>query len=202
MVSDLLTVGDAHKLAAEDTGLAKLLAWVESFPMNPHPDLGRSGAVCPFARTASKYDMLRLRVSECGPDDEAHAFRLMCGSYADLESIPANADTEKYRAVIVGFPNCVSEDGVAMLQRVQKRHKYRAVLKRRMLGYMYPGAQAPGLWNKEFRPLAAPMPVIVVRNFVEQDSLFVAGQKLQWPPYLLLFGIGGAQRLLSRRRAS
>ncbi len=198
----LMTCAEARAAGENDKGIARLLSWIESFPMQGHPDLGRTGVVCPFTKTAGKYGTLRLRTSNCDPNDEEHAFRLLLDGYADLDRIPTAPGMQKYRAIVIGFPNCAGAEGVEMIKRVKKRHKYRAVARLRMLGLMHPGAAAPGIWNQDFRPMEAPMPVLIVRYFVEQDSLFVAYQRLQWTPYLLLFGVDGARRLLAERRGN
>ncbi len=70
----------------------------------------------------------------------------------------------------------------------------------RMMGLMYPGAaQSSGNEDPEFKPHQAPMPVIAVRRVVESDAPFISRQHLQWVPYLLRYGFGGAKRLASYR---
>ena len=59
-----------------------------------------------------------------------------------------------FRTVIIGFPACAGADGVAMLKRVQKRHKFYSLARNRMIGLMYAEFDAPGLWNPGF-PAAA-----------------------------------------------
>ena len=74
--ADLLTFAQARMRAAEGGALAVLADWVETYLMQGHPDLGRTGAVCPFTRQAGKLDTIRMNLSLVGPDDEEAAFAL------------------------------------------------------------------------------------------------------------------------------
>jgi hypothetical protein len=185
---------------AGNAALSTLRGWVESYLMRAHPDLGRTGAVCPFTRQAAKLDTVRLAISEAAPADEDHAFAVVRNAFHTLEQIPCKPSMRHFRTVIVGFPNCGNDDGIAMLGRVQKRHKLYSLSRFRMIGFMHAANEAPGLWNPDFRPLRAPMPVLAVRHLVEQDAPFAARHPLLAVPYLLRFPLAGPRRLVSALR--
>lgn len=189
------------RAAAADAALATLLRWVEGYLMDTHADLGRSGAVCPFTRQAARLDTARLAICEAGPADEETAFKLIRGSFSALDAIPAKPSMAHFRTVIIGFPGCASPEGVAMLKRVQDRHKFYALARNRMIGLMYAGSDAPGLWNPEFRPLRAPLPVLAIRHMVEHDAPFAARHPLLLLPYLARFPLAGTKRLFAHLRA-
>ncbi len=180
--------------------LATLLAWVESYLMREHPELGRTGAVCPFTRQAARLDTARLSICEAGPDEEERAFALIRGGFAALDAIPAKPGMAHFRTVIVGFPHCAGQAGIAMLQRVQKRHKFHSLRRSRMIGLMHPASEAPGLWNRDFRPLRAPLPVLAIRHLVEHDAPFAARHPLLLLPYLAHFRLAGTRRLIDHLR--
>ncbi|RDJ20571.1 hypothetical protein DWF00_07995 [Bosea caraganae] len=200
---DLLTLAEARARCVDsrETALSTLLDWVETYLMSGHVDLGRTGAVCPFTRQAAKLDTARLAISNAGPQDEETAFALIRRSFAELDAIPAKPTMQHFRTVIIGFPACASPAGVAMLQRVQKRHKFYSLRRNRMIGLMHLDSDAPGLWNPEFRPLRAPLPVLAVRHMVEHDAPFAARHPLLLLPYLARFPLTGAKRLFSHLRA-
>ena len=186
---------------AEGGGVARVLFdWIDSYPMNPHAELGRAGSVCPFTRKSRQIDAMRMGICMATPDDEDEAFAAVRGGFVELEKIPAKRGLEQFRTVVLAFPNCDSEEGLAMLHSVQKRHKYYAALRFRMMGFMHPHSESEGLWNPEFRPLRAPMPVLAIRYLVEQDAPFIAGHHMQWPPYLLRYRFAGVKRLVEARR--
>lgn len=196
----LLSLSQA-RAAAGDGPLGALLAWVETYLMRGHAELGRTGAVCPFTRQAARLDTARLAISDAGPGDEEAAFALIRRSFAALESIPCQPGMAHFRTVIIGFPACADADGVAMLQRVQTRHKFYSLARGRMIGMMHAGSEAPGLWNPGFRPLRAPLPVLAIRHMVEQDAPFAARHPLLLAPYLFRFPLAGARRLIAHFRA-
>lgn len=199
----LLTFGMARKHAAADTTgspLATLLDWVESYLMGSHADLGRTGAVCPFTRQAAKLDTVRLAISDAAPADEAKAFALIRASFAELEAIPAKPAMAHFRTVIIGFPSCDGDDGIAMLRRVQDRHKFYSLSRNRMIGLMHAQSEAPGLWNPDFRPLRSPFPVLAIRHMVEHDAPFAARHPLLLLPYLARFPVAGMKRLFAHLR--
>ena len=198
----VLPLADARRRAelAPESPLATLLDWTERYLMAPHAELGRSGAVCPFTRQAARLDTIRLGISAAQPEDEAAAFGLLREAFATLETIPAKPGFAHFRTVILGFPGCAGPDGTAMLTRVQKRNRFFALRRGRMIGLMHADSQAPGLWNAEFRPLRAPLPVLAVRHLVEHDAPFAARHPLLLLPYLARFPIAGGRRLLAHAR--
>ncbi len=196
-----LTIEESRSGAwGDDPAMTTLRGWVESYLMRGHADLGRTGAVCPFTKQAAKIDTVRLAVSRAGADDEEEAFALIRACFGELEQIPCKPGMEHFRAVIVGFPDSADEAGMKMLERVQRRHKFFSLSRFRMIGYMFAASEAPGLWNADFRPLRAPLPVLAIRHLVEQDAPFAARHPLLMVPYLLKFRWAGARRLIAQRR--
>ena len=180
--------------------LSVLTKWITEYPMNAHPELGRTGAVCPFVKKASKFDTLRVAISDVGPSDEEAVFAEIRSSFADLMKIPAPSGKKQLRTIAVGFPNCTDADGIAMLDRVYHRHKYYTLFHNRMIAFFHRDCDIRGLWNKEFLPMRGPMPMLGVRYMVEQDAAFAAKHKLLLAPYLLRFGIPGAKRIVAHRQ--
>lgn len=198
----LLSFADAKARAGEaGPALATLLDWIEDYLMRGHADLGRSGAVCPFTRQAARLDTVRLGISAAGPAEEEAAFALIRAGFRALEAIPAKPGMAHFRTVIIGFPACSGADGIAMLKRVQKRHKLYSLARHRMIGLMYAESDAPGLWNPQFRPLRAPLPVLAIRHMVEHDAPFAARHPLLLLPYLARFPLAGTRRLIAHLRA-
>jgi hypothetical protein len=202
MAFDLLTLDEAKAESAADAALARLRVWIEGYLMQTHPQLGRPGVVCPFTRLARKYDTIRLAICDATPDDRADVFTAIRRGYGMLDRIPATAETAVLRTVVIGFPNCSSEAGLALVHQGQMRHKLQAAMHFRMLGLMHPASEARGVWNPDFRPLRAPMPALAIRYMVEQDAVLIADHHLQWLPYFLKFGAAGVHRVLACRRSA
>lgn len=194
-------VRDIANGVSQDSDIARLLNWVESYLMNGHPDLGRTGAVCPFTRQAARIDTVRLAISHACPEDEDKTFALIRGAFTELEAIPCKRAMRHFRTVIVGFPNCADPDGIAMLKRIQRRHRFYSLARAWMIGMMHAGSEDRGLWNPEFRPLRAPMPVLAIRHLVENDAPFAALHPALMVAYLARFPIKGTRRLVNHFRS-
>ncbi|MBK8840345.1 MAG: hypothetical protein IPO30_17060 [Hyphomonadaceae bacterium] len=132
MKTPLYTHEEARHSEPADGALASLSEWLRDYAMSDHAELGRSGTVCPFVKQASKLETLRVGINLSGPEDEDHVFSEIRTSFHDMEHIPAPPGKERLRTIAVGFPNCASLAGIAMLERVYKRHKYYTLLRSRM----------------------------------------------------------------------
>ncbi|MDP9631917.1 UNVERIFIED_ORG: hypothetical protein J2W85_003996 [Ensifer adhaerens] len=194
-------VRDSADGVSQGSDIAQLLDWVDSYLMNGHPDLGRTGAVCPFTRQAAKIDTVRLAISDARAEDEDTAFALIRGAFGELEAIPCKPAMKHFRTVIVGFPGCADADGIAMLKRIQRRHRFYSLARARMIGMMHAGSEDRGLWNPDFRPLRSPMPVLAIRHLVENDAPFAALHPALMVAYLARFPIKGTRRLVNHFRS-
>ncbi len=153
-----LTLAEAGRQSTDDPALAALAQWLLSYPMQPHPDLGRAGAVCPYIRPARRLDTIRIGLCRVSPEDEDGAAACIGAAFHELERIPASRGAKQFRTVLIGFSDCNTPAGLAMLQRAQRRHKYRAVIRFRMMGLMHPRSDSPGLWNRISARCARPCP--------------------------------------------
>ncbi|MFI5010914.1 MAG: DUF6875 domain-containing protein [Hyphomicrobiales bacterium] len=180
-----------------------LQQWTRSFLMSAHPELGRTGDVCPFTAQGARVGTLRFGVSEASGRDISRIREEMRGAFEAFEAIAHPRGMGNFRAVIVGFPNCRDEEGLAALAAVQKSMRRLSFRRGRMIGVFHDQTSAPGLWNPEFRPLRSPIPLIAIRALVENDAVFVARHPLLAPTYLRRFRLSGGKRLFSHllRRA-
>ncbi len=188
--------------APEAPADARVLAdWVKHYLMRPHPDLGRTGHVCPFTAKAARLALLRIGISPLGPADRRQILQTMRGALQAFHALPCTGATKVFRTVIVGFPNCADADGIAALHSVQNAMRHQSLVRAKMIGLFEPESPATGLINPDFRPLRSPLPVLAIRMLVEQDAPFVARNPLLAPIYLLKFPLAGSRRLLLHARA-
>jgi hypothetical protein len=193
----LLSLKDARaKLAGKDDAtLGWLLDWTGTYLTKAHDGLGRRGPVCPFTPQAIRIDTIRVAVSQHSGGDGEAVERLVRTCFDELDGISCAPGLEQFRAIVLAFPNCTSPAGVEMLKRVQSRLSPLSLVRSRMIGLFHPNHDAKGAWNGEFRPLQAPVPMIVVRLLVEQDAPFAARNLRLLGLYLLKFRWAGVRRL-------
>ncbi len=178
-----------------------LADWVRQYLMRPHPDLGRTGHVCPFTAKAVRLALLRIGISPFGPADRHLILQTMQDAMQDFHALPCTRATRVFRTIIVGFPNCADAAGIAALQNVQNTMRHHSVVRGKMLGLFEPESKLIGLINPDFRPFCSPIPVLAIRMLVEQDAPFVARNPLLAPVYLLKFPLAGSRRLFLHFRA-
>ncbi len=180
--------------------MSVLLNWLYTYLMAGNPDLGRTGAVCPFTKQAARLDTVRVAISSANLSTETNALLLARRAFGELNSIPAQKGMKHFRTVIIGFPGLAGEDGISALKRIQRAHRIYSLARGRMIGLMHESSQDQGLWNSEFRPLRSPIPVLAVRHMVEQDAPFAALHPALMLAYLSRFPFKGARRLAHQRR--
>ncbi len=186
---------NADQPTGGDDVLATIRRWTRDFLMSDHPELGRTGNVCPFTSLGARIDTLRFGVSGASARDADRIRRELLGAFAQFDEIPHPSKMGVYRAILIGFPECADEEGVKTLSRVQKSLRLTSFLRGRMIGVFHANAPEPGLWNKDFRPLRAPLPLVAIRSLVAADAAFVLRHPLLAPAYFYNFPLAGARRL-------
>lgn len=153
--------------------LRGILAWVREFLARAHPDLGRSGPVCPFTPAALALDTIWLAEIGGGEADAARIADLV-GLYRDLflELEPREGSGAINKAMLLVFPS-LGADGARAIDAVQAELKPRFVDVGLMLGEFHADNDSPGLRNPDFRPLRSPIPMLAIRHMVESDLPFL-----------------------------
>ena len=186
---------DEAALPEAHADLRLLAEWVRHYLMRPHPDLGRAGHVCPFTAKSARLALLRIGISPLGPADRQRILQTMQDAMQAFHALPCTRATKIFRTVIVGFPNCRGEEGIAALHDVQDAMRHHSVVWGKMIGLFEPDSPATGLINPDFRPLRSPVPLLAIRMLVEQDAPFVVRSPLLVPIYLFKFPLAGTRRL-------
>ncbi|WP_157229061.1 DUF6875 domain-containing protein [Nocardia brevicatena] len=161
--------------------------WVRDFLVHPHSDLGRDGPVCPFVKPAVAHGTLRCVFV---PGDNELTTERMCAVVDDAFDLfvahtrpPVPGAPQM--ALVTVFPDLTD---YARVDTVHSARKDRCVTAGVMVGQFYPGCSQPGLWNKDFRPLNAPLPMLVIRNMMPSDFPFLVGKSEWLFAYLSWFG--------------
>lgn len=162
--------------------LATTIAWMQQFLARPHPELGRSGPVCPYVPGAIAQDTIWLGTVTHG-SGERQAIKESVVRFRDLflELEPNTGDGQMMKAIVIVFPNISIEDA-AVIDEVQLELKPHFVEAGLMIGEFHERNEGEGLRNPEFRPLRSPIPSLAIRFMVETDFPFL--QRMFYPPEL------------------
>lgn len=150
------------------------LAWLEGFVMNPHPELGRHGAVCPFAKPVHNGNSLIFCVWDANDlqfDDFVHVLKKFPDSYFRMLA--------RMSGNLKLFSMCVFVRGIMADQYGKYIDGAHALAKPAfmeaglMLGEFHPLSQAKGAHSETFRPMRSTQPAFVVRAMSPHDALFI-----------------------------
>lgn len=178
--------------------------YVLYFLTNEHPELGRSGPVCPFATGGLKAGM--VQITGCSLDSidggslatAIDTFREMFGP---LPTSGIEKRNEIYRSIMIVFPRLPVNGGPALIEQVQTQLKPAFVSQGLMIGEFYPECSAPGVHNADFRPLRAPVTSIAIRRITVFDAPFMLDDPNCLASYLDRFGDAGRTRIKEIRDA-
>jgi hypothetical protein len=166
---------------SSDPRLSAILDWIEQFLCAPNAALGRTGNVCPYAKTAilkrslEFYRNYSTSVAGLASDMEQHLEEFLQSERSD--------DIYYCRLIV---PDALGDASDA-IEHVQKQLKPMFVENRLMVGQFFPDCAEPGLRNRDFRPLQTPVPLLAIRNMVLSDIAFLYGNERYVNAYLEKF---------------
>ncbi|MER7672772.1 DUF6875 domain-containing protein [Kitasatospora sp. NPDC096128] len=177
----------AHPEAAE------VLDWARQFLTTAHPDLGRSGPVCPYTQPSLRRGLFHLAVADAdagGGEGTGADLPALVGELREhYDRLLARLDEEGDRellTVLLVLPRLDRADSTA-LDELQRKAKDEFVEQGLMIGQFHPVCEEPGLWNGAFRPLRAPVPLLAVRKLLVFDLPFLVGDQSHLTHYLARF---------------
>ena len=156
--------------------LTEIADWSESFLCRPHPDLGRKGPVCAFAKKAWEKDLFWLTVcaAEQPTCDEVCTLVLRYQQWYREVAPHEDEEDAQYKTLLILFPYLRDAIALPLLTTVHKLLEHDFTAKNLLLGHFYPNNEQPGLWSTTFRPMAAPVPLLAMRHIVQMDHINAA----------------------------
>jgi Domain of unknown function (DUF6875) len=192
-VDDLAADGPLPETLSRYAGPLRAIAeWVRQYLTNPHPELGRSGPVCPYVPTALKRGLLYLTVQPGGRDvldttEVAQTVLRYRDWFRELE--PREEPAAQFKTILILFPDVCAADAPEVIDRTQAALKPAFVEAGLMIGQFH---QLPptdsGLWNPDFRPLRSPVPLLAIRHMVSSDLPFLDKEQQMLEAYRRVFG--------------
>jgi len=155
--------------------LTSIVHWATDYLCNPHPELGRRGAVCPFTNPSIRRNLFYLTVipgADLRQEDVEEVVRL----YRDwfLEMDPQDPRQAQYKSINILFPDLPEEAWTTLIEATQDRLKGEYVPHGIMIGEFHPGPpDKAALRNPDFRPLRSPLPLLSIRHMVPTDFAFL-----------------------------
>lgn len=160
-----------------------------SFLTQPHELLGRSGHVCPFVRASINKSLFKVAIYD-RPDlkfsEIEHVIEDFKRVFIQLQ--PSTGKEAIYKTINILFPNMPANRYVELIDGVQEKLKPFFVNEGLMIGQFHQNCEQGGLRNSSFKPLQSPIPLLAIRNMVETDWPFLAGNDNLEEAYKHFFG--------------
>lgn len=163
-------------------------AWALEHLTQPLGEIGRDGPVCPYVGPAMRRDLIWVgRVSGARPWPPY--VRLVIEDALELFSKlpPETGGSAVLRCLVTAMPDLPD---YRLIDDLHAALKTRFVERGLMLGQFYPGCTEPGLWNKDYHPLDAPIPMLVVRTMMATDFPFLLSRPEWMSAYVKKFAPG------------
>ena len=146
--------------------------WLSTYPIQPHPELGRDGVVCPYMVKAIRRRYVTMTEFDASEGDQA--FMALARKLRDgvLERAGELGSDRLYlvgMAVPYGLPDAELK---AMVARVHAALKPEFVARGLMIGDFWPEHETIGLHNDDFRPFTSPIPLLGMRHITPADLPF------------------------------
>ena len=176
--------------SAEIEHLREILAWAVTFLNVPNHRLGRRGAVCPY--TSQSMEASFFLLASAGGEHDVQSIEALVDRYRRWfielveQSDPAHKHLLTILLVLPGFDRTDARP----LDALQRRLKDAFVREGLMLGQFHLECEQTGLWNDDFRPLRAPIPVLAIRQMVGSDLPFLLESAEHLSAYLDRFASG------------
>jgi hypothetical protein len=162
-----LSVSDVENATA-------LLGWLKAYISLPHPQIGRSGPVCPFVPLSLRSDQVRIVLHDELDGTDPAAIRALLLAYLDEfnATAPASASIRRQRSLVIALPT-VTAAREHVLAEVHEDVKSDLVRGGAMLGQFYETCQETAVRNPGFLVSKGPVPCFVIRHMAPHDVLFL-----------------------------
>lgn len=172
--------------------------WVRSYLCAPHPQLGRSGPMCPFVPGALMKKLMFATVYDAELDAASIKAILLREMERFIQLEPVSGNEAQFKSLMVLFPGLPADDVAELIETAQTELQGHFVPNGLMVGEFHAGPpDKRGLWNPEFRPLYSPVPMLVIRHMVPTDVLFLKDSAPLFREYVKIYGNAVPERFRS-----
>src|SRR5262249_108841 len=153
--------------------LRQITTWAVEFLNAPNPRLGRRGAVCPYTRLSMDNNCFLL--AWAGGEHKVESIESTVDRYRRwfMELLGQSPRSPEGLLTILGVVPGFGRADSSPLEPLQARLKDVFVSQGLMVGQFHPHCSQSGLWNEDFRPLKAPIPLLAIRRMVASDLPFL-----------------------------
>ncbi|MEU6070015.1 MULTISPECIES: DUF6875 domain-containing protein [Streptomyces] len=181
MTSTAPVVDFAAALESVDT-------WLTDYISANHPEIGRTGPICPFVAPSRKNRTLEIRLRLVGHAPTLELVEEIArSSLREYEETTWQGRNPMLQAMVVVLPDLRSAD-TGLLDRAQARVKDDFVERGLMIGQFHENCEVTAARNPRFAVSRAPVPVLAVRAIALHDIFFLSDRPHWFQKYREKFG--------------
>lgn len=171
--TEIDSISDAALRATFGAGLT----WIKQFIMQPHPDLGRKGPVCPFAQPAHETKAIQLCAMDVGEMSFDVFVDVMMRLRSFFDRLTGNMSGRPDLLSLCIFPRNLRAESyykfIDCAHSILKPFYMQAGL---MLGEFHPLSAVRGAHSERICPMRSDVPIFVIRSIALHDILFIDNQ--------------------------
>ena len=165
-----------------------MLGWVPDYLAQPHPDLGRKGAVCPFVTKTVNVDRYLIALhDEVRAADRAQIRDIVLSHAEGLQRhFPETDPDGAFTGLLVVFPE-LREPDAPILDALQDEMKTWMMSHDTMLAACHAHSSKPAINNPGFAVFRSPLPCFIIRHMDVRDIAFLAHNGAAFARYHVRF---------------
>ncbi|MEU2588137.1 DUF6875 domain-containing protein [Streptomyces avermitilis] len=171
-----------------ESALESVDSWLTEYISASHPEIGRTGPICPFVSPSRKNRTLEIRIRLVGRAPSLELVEEIARSSLREYALTSwQGRNPMLQAMVVVIPDLRSED-TGLLDQAQARVKDDFVAQGLMIGQFHENCDVPAARNPRFTVSKAPVPVLAIRAIALHDVFFLSERPHWFQKYREKFG--------------
>ncbi|CAL9348923.1 hypothetical protein C1708_30750 [Streptomyces sp. DH-12] len=162
--------------------------WLTGYISAGHPEIGRTGPICPFVAPSRKNRTMEIRLRLAGHAPTLELIEEIArSSLREYELTTWQGRNPMLRAMVVALPDLRSED-TGLLDQAHARVKDAFVAQGLMIGQFHENCEVTAARNPRFAVSKAPLPLFAIRAIALHDVFFLSERPHWFQQYRQRFG--------------
>lgn len=162
--------------------------WLTEYISASHPEIGRTGPICPFVAPSRKNRTMEIRLRLAGHAPTLGLIEeIALSSLREYELTTWQGRNPMLRAMVIALPDLRSEDA-GLLDQAHARVKDAFVAQGLMIGQFHENCEVTAARNPRFTVSKAPLPLFAIRAIALHDVFFLSERPHWFQQYRERFG--------------
>lgn len=171
-----------------ESALESVDSWLTEYISASHPEIGRTGPICPFVTPSRKNRTLEIRLRLVGHAPTLELVEEIArSSLREYELTTWQGRNPMLQAMVIVLPDLCSED-TELLDQAQAHVKDDFVAQGLMIGQFHENCEVTAARNPRFVVSGAPVPVLAIRSIALHDVFFLSERPHWFQKYREKFG--------------